>query len=210
MSVTTYPQSPSNLGSNFANPLGATFVSNSFAKVPTRIASPGATLSAQEIPAVLDRLAELEVQAAQFHRIVAEAYCTQGRLESALVHQESAVRMLPTSLEYQNQLGYLRYLTGDDSATTVFEDILRVDPRNGEAWYNLAMVRFGQNQFGEAERAFARAAELMPSDAETWNNLGVARFHNGRIAEAKACFERALALDPTNDDARQNLGDCLR
>lgn len=206
MSVTTIPHSPSNPGSSL---LSAT--SDSFAKLPTRIASPiDAQSSPSEVQAVIDRLAELDAQSAQFHRICAEAYCTQGRFENALAHQESAVRLMPSAVEYQNQLGYLRYLSGDETAVTAFETVLRVDPRNGDAWYNLGMVRFGQNQFGEAERAFARAAELMPTDAETWNNLGVARFHNGRIHEAKACFERSLSLDPANEDARQNLTDCMR
>lgn len=200
MSVTSIPNTSSTTG------LG----NEGFASIPTRISNPGELqVDQQEIPEVLEQLETLDAHLAQFHRVCGEAYCSQGRYETALIHQLSAVALAPQSLEYRNQLGFLRYVTGDDAASEDFEAVLRADPQNAEAWFNLAMIRFGQSQFGEAEQAFAQAAQLRPQDPEILNNLGVARFHNGRSAEAKLCFERALQVDPNNEDAKLNLVECV-
>lgn len=208
MSVTSYSSSP-------AGPSGDTMArgfdpkDTGFENVPTRIASPGEIhVDTQEVPEVLEQLELLELQIAQFHRVASEAYCSQGRYGNALLHQDIVIRLQPQSLEDRNQLGYLRYLNGDDGAIEDFEEVIRKDPSNAEAWFNVAMIRFGQSEFVEAERGFAEAAQLRPDDSETWNNLGVARFQNGRVMEARACFERALQIDGNNEDARANLVGC--
>lgn len=207
MSATSFSSSQSGQGGNtLAQDLGP---QSGFETVPTRIGTPSnISIERQEIPEVLEKLEQLEAQIAQFHRIASEAYCSQGRYGNALMHQEIVVRLQAQSLEDRNQLGYLRYLNGDDGAIEDFEEVVRADPQNAEAWFNMAMIRFGQSQFGEAERGFAEAAQLQPGDAETWNNLGVARFQNGRVMEARACFERALQIDSNNEDAKLNLLEC--
>jgi Flp pilus assembly protein TadD len=183
-----------------------------FQPVPTRIPSaPAGTLVADTvIPEVIQCLGELERQLAVVHRACSEAYVSQGKHAEALVHQEMAARLAPDNAEYRNQLGCLRYLTGDDGAVDDFRFVLERLPGNAEAWYNLGMVRFGQGDFLDAERSFAKAVEQDPREAETWNNLGVCRYHLGRLQDARTCFERALQIDPESEDARANLADCSR
>ncbi len=178
-----------------------------FPKIPTRIQADPDGMQMQVLPEVLDRLHVLEGDLASVHRVCCEAYCSQGKYEEALVHQRMAVAMDPDEVEYRNQLGFLRYLTGDDDAAEDFEFVIRKDPTNPEGWFNLAMLRFGQHNFAEAERGFLKAAELNPNDAEIWNNLGVARFQNGGAADARVCFENAVRIDPEHADARANLSD---
>ena len=79
------------------------------------------------------------------------------------------------------------------------------EPTNGEAWYSLGMVQFGQNQFAGAEECFRRAGEIHPDDAQVWNNRGVCLWKLNRIADARACFQKALTNDPTDADAQFNL-----
>ena len=179
-----------------------------FGGVPTRVPSDPVDTTIQTNPQVLDGLRHVEGELASLHRICCEAWLSQCDYENALRHMEVAAHLQPDNLEYRNQLGYLRYITGDDRALEDFEFILRQDATNGEAWYNVGMVQFGLSRFLEAERAFAHAIEQIPNDSETWNNLGVARFQLGRIPEARQCFERALQIDPTNADARANIASC--
>ncbi len=182
-------------------------------KIPTRIGNQ--TSSAQEIGAdsqadaqeVLRRLVVLGSGLASVHRLASEAYASINDYESALGHQEAAVRFEPLELEYRNQLGFLRYVCGDDGAAEDFQFVIDNDPENAEAYFNLAMIYFGQGRYYDAEQLFLKAAENNPKDAETWNNMGVTRFHQGRLADARASFEEALRVDPGNQDAIQNLQD---
>jgi tetratricopeptide (TPR) repeat protein len=184
-------------------------------KIPTRIGSQGVSAGSQDqgvnpqgsAQEVLRRLVVLGAGLASVHRLASEAYASISDYESALGHQEAAVRFDPQDLEYRNQLGFLRYVCGDDGAAEDFRYVIENDPENAEAFFNLAMIYFGQGKYYDAEQLFLKAAENDPKDAETWNNLGVARFHQGRLSDARKSFEEALRIDPGNQDAIQNLQD---
>ena len=118
----------------------------------------------------------------------------------------SAATFAPTETEYQLQLGFVRYLTGDDAgAIASFNAVLALDGNCAEAWFNLGMVLFGQGQFAEAEDCFRRSTDIQPNDAQTWNNRGVCLWKTNRSADAKLCFQKALQIDPTDQDAVFNL-----
>jgi len=172
------------------------------AQVPPLVVAP---LNEQQ-PVVGEALGELAIKLAEVHRTAAEAWLSQGSYEKALPHLESAATFAPSEAEYTHQLGFVRYVTGDDvGAINAFNTVLAQDGSNAEAWFNLGMVLFGQNQFTEAEDCFRRALENNGSDAQTWNNRGVCLWKLARPADARACFQRALQLDPTDQDAKHNL-----
>lgn len=155
---------------------------------------------------VRESLAELGVKLAEIHRVAAEAYLSQGSYEQALPHLESAATFGPGEPEYRLQLGFVRYVTGDDvGAIDAYNAVIAADATNGEAWYSLGMVLFGQEQHSGAEDCFRRAAEIHPKDAQVWNNRGVCLWRMSRLTEARKCFEQALQLDPQDGDARYNL-----
>ena len=104
------------------------------------------------------------------------------------------------------QLGFVQYICGDDaSAIKSFNKCISDNENNGEAWFNLGMVVFGQEQFTEAEYCFRRACEIEANDAQTWNNRGVCLWKLERTDEARTCFNNALQLDPKDADAQFNL-----
>jgi Flp pilus assembly protein TadD len=151
-------------------------------------------------------LTELAGKLAEIHRTAAEAWLSQSAFEKALPHLDAATTFAPTEMEYHNQLGFVRYITGDDvGAVNAFNTVLATDSNNCEAWFNLGMVLFGQNQFAEAEDCFRRSLEINPNDSQTWNNRGVCLFKTNRAADARACFQRALQIDPNDQDAVFNL-----
>ena len=156
---------------------------------------------------VLKLLQELETWTANVHRVAAETYLTQSMYAEAIVHLEAACRFDAGNAEYHNELGTLRYMTGDDEGALVCFDAAReIDRNNGIANFNRGMVLFGQGRLREAEEAFAQATLSDDRNAENWNNLGVTRFQQGKKEEARACFLKALQCDPKNEDARANLG----
>ncbi len=172
-------------------------------QVPPLVVEPA---DQQKKALVEQSLAELGIKMAEIHRTAAEAYLSQGSYEKAMPHLEAAASLAPTEVEYQHQLGFVRYVTGDDvGAINSFNTVLASEPNNGEAWFNLGMVLFGQDQFAEAESCFGRALEQNPAEAQTWNNRGVCLWRLQRLVDAKACFQRALQIDPSDADARFNI-----
>lgn len=163
-------------------------------------------MGGEQRAAVQQTLGELATRLAEIHRTAAEAYLSQGLYEAALPHLEAASTFAPGEPEYLHQTGIVRYLAGDDvGAIEAFKAVLATDAGNGDAWFNLGMVLFGQNQFGEAEGCFAKAIESAPDDAQTWNNRGVCLWQLQRVQDARTCFQRALQIDPADQDARFNL-----
>lgn len=187
-----------------------------FQSIPTRIKD---LRDAQAVPplvvdpigdstkqAICESLAELGARLAEVHRTAAEAFLSQALYAKALPHLEAASTFAPTEMEYQHQLGFVRYLNGDDvGAINAFNTVLAADGNNAEAWFNLGMVLFGQNQFAEAEDCFRRSLENNPNEAQTWNNRGVCLWRLGRVPDGRACFQRALQIDPNDQDAIYNL-----
>jgi superkiller protein 3 len=156
--------------------------------------------------AVVETLTELGEKLGNVHRTAAEAYLSQGMYEEALPHLEAAATFAPDQLEYHNQAGFVRYVTGnDEGAKAAFEHVLSIDPGQADALFNLGMVYFGQENYLGAAECFDRASALAPRDAEVWNNLGAALAQAGQIEQAVAKFHRALELDAANEDAKANL-----
>jgi Flp pilus assembly protein TadD len=172
-------------------------------QVPPLVVEP---MAEQDKAAIRQGLGELTARLAEIHRTAAEAYLSQALYEQALPHIEAAATFASGELEYQMQLGFVRYVTGDDvGAINAFNAALALDGNNAEGWFNLGMVLFGQAHCVEAEDCFRRASELQPNDAQTWNNRGVCLWNLQRAADAKACFQRALQIDPQDQDAAFNL-----
>jgi len=172
------------------------------AQVPPLVVEPA---SEQDQAAIRQGLSELGTKLAEIHRTAAEAYLSQGLYDQSLPHLQAAATFSPSELEYHMQLGFVQYVTGDDaSAIKSFNTVISSDETNGEAWFNLGMVLFGQEQFTEAEYCFRNACEIDANDAQTWNNRGVCLWKLGKADEAKTCFQNALQLDPTDEDAKFN------
>ena len=156
--------------------------------------------------AVIDSTTELSGKLATIHISTAEALLCQALYADAVPHLESAVKMVPDSSDYANQLGYVLYLAGDDAtALGVFERVLTREPQNVDALYNVGMISFGVSDFATAEASFRACTQLDPQNAEVWNNLGVILFQSSSPAEARRCFEQALTIEPQNADAIDNL-----
>jgi len=186
--------------------LGKQAPQGGFGSVPTRLGAQPEQPVAQ-IPQVVEGLRTLGAQLVGIHKVCAEACATQGDYKGALAHIRCAAALEPDSADLRCQVGFLRYVEGDDGAITDFQAAIDKDPRHADSYFNIGMILFGQGRTAEAERSFAICAQLRPDDAECWNNLGVVRFQLGRTAEAKTCFERSIQLDPSYDEAKANLAD---
>lgn len=80
-----------------------------------------------------------------------------------------------------------------DKSEQAFRAALRLNKRNGEAWFDLAFVYLAKNDFDAARTAFQKSVEYKSvSAAVGHNNLGVIFALGGDINSAVREFETAL------------------
>jgi tetratricopeptide (TPR) repeat protein len=97
-----------------------------------------------------------------------------------------------------------------ERAEQAFRGAIRLNKRNGEAWFDLAFVYLAKNDFEAARSAFAKSVEYKSvSAAVGHNNLGVIFALGGDLDSAIREFETALRKSNGNfATAERNLQFC--
>lgn len=101
-----------------------------------------------------------------------------------------------------------------DAARSVIESVLKRDPANARAWFNLGLLEKGIGQAREALEAFHHAAQLAPTDPDAHYFVGGSAAQVQDDQAAIAGFRKALQLNPYHASAEfglarvyQHLGD---
>ena len=106
-----------------------------------------------------------------------------------------------------NNLGCIRAEQHrNDEAITLFEDSLKLNPRNASAHLNLARLLAMRRAFAPAETHFLAAIELKPDDPEARNAFAAALADAGRIEAAIAQLELSLRAKLTLEAHMQLAG----
>jgi Flp pilus assembly protein TadD len=84
------------------------------------------------------------------------------------------------------------------AAAASLERALRIEPRNPETWYQLAVVRFRQGHLDQAEQLARKAETLAGGDnrvrARSWRLIAAAREQAGDIDGARDANQTAEDL----------------
>ncbi|MGB9612266.1 MAG: tetratricopeptide repeat protein [Bryobacteraceae bacterium] len=67
-----------------------------------------------------------------------------------------------------------------DEAIRIYGEVVKLAPRNAEAWWYLGLAHYDKDQHAEAERAFARVVILDPQNGAALAMLGLTEYQNGR------------------------------
>ena len=95
-----------------------------------------------------------------------------------------------------------------DAATAerLYARVMKLDPTEPTAAFNLGNVLRASGRNLEAEAAYSAAVKADPDFAAAWYNLADMLDDQRRTTEAIACLRRALDADPAYLDAMFNLG----
>ncbi len=96
-----------------------------------------------------------------------------------------------------------------DRATKLFEQILKEEPENPYAHFNLGIIRKYRGEYSAAATHFLRVIEIDPTDDRAWLYLGQSDPDMQSSAEAKRHFEKALELNPYLIPARYAIANHL-
>ena len=144
-------------------------------------------------------------------------YYLQGRLlellrrkPQAIAAYRSAAQLLPGFMRPVNRMAYLlAALDRFDDAEPHFRAVLRAEPENAVAHFNLGYTLDKRNRHTEAVVAFREATRLRPGLDRAWYGLGLAYAALGQHPEAAAALEQAAKLQPMNPHAWYQLGMAL-
>jgi Flp pilus assembly protein TadD/uncharacterized membrane protein len=95
-------------------------------------------------------------------------------------------------------------------AMTLYQQALAIQPEFWRANVNLAYLYYGQGNYPEAARYFARACADDPTDGGQFLYLGMALLRMGRHSEAEKAVRTALLVRPQGKDYHLGLGMVLR
>jgi cytochrome c-type biogenesis protein CcmH len=105
--------------------------------------------------------------------------------------------------------GAIGYRIYSDRPAPTAEVAASPAPDDAASWQQLGFTQFGEGNYDEAAKAYARATELSPGNAALWSSLGEARVMASRSdpmpPAALEAFRKAVALDPKDPRARYFL-----
>ena len=131
-------------------------------------------------------------------------YYLRGRLlelfglrPQAIATYSAAMRVKPDFVRPANRIAYL--LASQErfaDAEPYFQTVLRADPGNAVAHFNLGYTHDKRGQYDKAISEFREAVRLNPNIDRAWYGLGLAHAHLGQHREAprrwstRQCFSR--------------------
>jgi tetratricopeptide (TPR) repeat protein len=130
----------------------------------------------------------------------------EGSVTLSLTDQE-AVPAADQEISVLFSKGTTAY-ANEDFATgvTYFEQIVREDPKNRKAYYNLGVGYTKLQKFGNALSAFSSAIEIIPNDAISIQYRGRVYYMMGNYEKALEDYNRVLDLKDTDAVSWYNRG----
>ncbi len=130
-----------------------------------------------------------------------------GLKPQAIAAYRAAMHAKPDFLGPVNRMAYLLASQGRfDEAEPHFQSVLRRDPGNAVAHFNLGYTLDKRGLHQQAVEAFREATRLRPGLDRAWYGLGLAHAQLGQHQDAAAALQQAAELQPMNPHAWYALG----
>ncbi len=139
---------------------------------------------------------------------LAAAFLENNQPAVALEEANRAVQADPNLAAAHNLRGLvLLQLNEPVLAEQSLQQALRLAPRDGDSWHNLAWLQCQQGRFAEAMQSFARALQApnYPALPRSWMAQGICQARAGQSAEAVQSLTRSFELDSGNPITLYNL-----
>ena len=135
-----------------------------------------------------------------------------GQMREAVMEYETAVSLTSDpgllAQTFANLGAAHRALGDDEQAHKDFDQSLRFNPNQYNAWFGLGLLAQNQGKLNEAISNLSRSVELQPT-AQGYLELGRVLAQAGHVPEALDAYQQALKISPDLVEAQQAI-DALR
>jgi outer membrane protein len=116
--------------------------------------------------------------------------------EKAREYYQKVLDKAPDNLQVKNKIAST-YIGTDKvmEAVVILKDIIKADPHNKEALYNLGILSIQSGQYDKAIGRFEEIIKFAPTDANAHFYLGMAYMNKGEKKKGRDYFEMAKKLD---------------
>jgi len=146
------------------------------------------------------------VKGAQVDLILADLAFAQGKNDEALVRYQRLLAIAPDDAMLAERAGIAAIRLGNVAvAAALIERATKSPNASWHAWNARGVVADMRRDWSQADKAYAKAAELAPDDADILNNQGWSQLLRGDWTKAAGQFEKAAARDPKSSRIANNL-----
>ena len=94
-----------------------------------------------------------------------------------------------------------------EEASKKFDEAIKNDPRNPQHYYNKAIADYKANNFGEAAKGFAQAAQSEDKklQQDSYFNMGNSLVGEGKLEEAMSAYNEAVKINPEDKQSKENM-----
>lgn len=142
------------------------------------------------------KVLEHEPQAMDAHRSLANLLEQLESRQAALDHIRAACARFPFNWHLHDMWSDWTRSDSPEAMEAAARELLRIDPRSGMAWREIAISMKNRQRFQEAHEAMDQAYTFEPLSVWHFNVLGGVFEAEKRIPEAKSAYRRAVSLDP--------------
>ncbi len=140
------------------------------------------------------------------HNNLGLALLNQGKVDEAISHYETALRISPLYADAHGNLGRALAEKGRYREALIhFETALSLQPEDVKTRNNLGSVLVQLGRHEEAVRQFEEVVRLKPDHAGARNNLAISCKKLGRVGEAITHYREAIRLEPDVLEPLNNL-----
>jgi tetratricopeptide (TPR) repeat protein len=134
----------------------------------------------------------------------------EGKRDEAIRHYQKAIAIAPYFYVARNNLGS-DYLGNSDfpAARKEFEEVVRLNQSDADAYFNLSNVCMLTGQLPEAKQYLDEGMRRQPESALGQFLLGSLNLRLKKLPEAETALRRAIQLDPLMAQARLQLVNLL-
>jgi len=106
-------------------------------------------------------------------------------------------RQRQRKIELSHQAAMLNKAGRTEELEKTLEQLLEIDPKDGQALYNLGVLAHKQDEKSRAERFLRRAIDADPDYIDAYQSLGDIFYQNRHLLSAIEIYEKGLARVPT-------------
>ncbi len=136
-------------------------------------------------------------------------YMEDGNVSKALALMKETAKRYPALAFVQNNLAMAYFCKKQfDDAIRIARAVLEADPKNIQAYCNLAIFAKASGDMKQVEEAVSKLKKCTSKDPDDLNRMGVTFLEMGEYEQAKRVMKSLLMIVPYDEGALHRMGVC--